>query len=90
MLLEAIRRNHSRSHTSPFASCLLIMTLAFLTRLIKGQTLYEEKMEERGEEEGEGEVEGNGGEKSPLLTDNGAVFILRMCTVALIWGNVLF
>ena len=47
-------------------------------------------MEERGEEEGEGEVEGNGGEKSPLLTDNGAVFILRMCTVALIWGNVLF
>ena len=67
MLLSAVERNHSRKNASPFAGCLLIMTLAFITRLIKGQALFEERAEERGEEEGEGD----GAEKSPLVTENG-------------------
>ena len=50
MLVRAIQANHRQSHSSPFASRLLIMTLAFLTRLIRGQALLEEEDEEEEEE----------------------------------------
>ena len=65
MLLAAIRKNHHDHHTSQYASRLLIMTLAFLTRMIKGQALFEERTgEEIAEEEEEGEEgEEKGGEE---------------------------
>lgn len=61
MLLDAVHKNHTRNHTSPFASCLLIMTLAFLTRLIKGQALLEERVG----------VEGNGQEREEEKNEQG-------------------
>ena len=75
MLLAAIRINHSQQHTSPFASRLLIMTLAFLTRLIKGQALFEER-------EGEGEGETQTGEKvaGSLSGENSTKSAVRMIT----------
>ena len=76
MLLTAIRKDHHQHHTSPFASRLLIMMLAFLTRLIKGQALLEERAEEEDEgEEGEGEGRGEReGREELLKVDKG------MCT----------
>ena len=83
MLLTAIRKDHHQHNTSPFASRLLIMMLAFLTRLIKGQALLEERAEEEdeGEEEGEGEREG----REELLTVNKGMCTCRLhslCTYA--------
>ena len=57
MLLVAIRKNHHDHHTSQYASRLLIMTLAFLTRMIKGQALFEERTGEEIAEEEEAEAE---------------------------------
>ena len=65
MLVNAIKRNHSRNHTSPFTSCLLIMSLAFLTRLIKGQALREERVAAEGE--GGSEEVGQGVEQGEQL-----------------------
>ena len=61
MLIAAIRKNYGEPHTSLFASQLLLMTLAFLTRMIKGQALLDEihvVEEGRKEEEVEGGAEG--------------------------------
>ena len=58
MLLNAIKKNHTWNRASPFTSCLLVMTLTFLIRLIKGQAFREETaavVEEKGTEEVEGE-----------------------------------
>ena len=42
LLIDAINKNYKEEHYCQFASHLLIMTLGFLTRMIKSQTLLEE------------------------------------------------
>ena len=46
LLIDAINKNYKEEHYCQFASHLLIMTLGFLTRMIKSQTLLEEHVAE--------------------------------------------
>ena len=70
MLIAAIRKDHQEPHTCHFASQLLLMTLAFLTRMIKGQALLDEMVGEGGKEE-DGEEEGEGEEDRESTEENG-------------------
>ena len=45
LLIGAIRRNYVEEHYCQFASQLLLMTLGFLTRIIKSQVLLEEQVD---------------------------------------------
>lgn len=45
LLIGAIRRNYVEEHYCQFASQLLLMTLGFLTRIIKSQVLLEEQQD---------------------------------------------
>ena len=47
LLITAIRKNYQEEIFNQFASQLLIMTLGFLTRMIKTQALLEEHVELR-------------------------------------------
>ena len=47
LLIGAIKRNYQEEHYCQFASQLLIMTLNFLTRMIKSQALREQSPDSR-------------------------------------------